>query len=184
MSGSGTVYPSPRGPLSAWLERRFAAVRACLDSSFAEEALVLVFSAVDTLAFLGSPAGTEYSDRGPFIEWCEKYMVPCLGSRSGGPSGIDLYAARCGVLHVSSAKSSLGQQGKAREIWYEFRGQYGVNIATNTPKQAMFLGVEALVAAFEKGSNCFLEELNHDQARRALAEERTRSFFTWGRRLF
>lgn len=166
-----------------WLEQRSTALRACLGSCFAEEALVLVYSAIDTLAFLGSPTGTEFSEKRRFIEWCEKYIVPCFGSRSDGPSGIDLYGARCGVLHVSSAKSSDGQKGKAREIWYQFRGQHGLNLATNTRKVAVALEVEVLVAAFEKGSHCFLEELNRDQAKYALAEERARSFFTWATRL-
>jgi hypothetical protein len=183
MSGSGIANPLPGDAISAWIEQRAAAVRVCLDSNFAEEALTLIYSAIDTLAFLGSPAGTEYSERGPFIEWCEKYIVSCFGSLSGGPSGIDLYGARCGVLHVSSAKSSLGQQGKAREIWYQFRGQHGLNLATNTPKLAVGLDVEVFVAAFEKGSHCFLEELNRDQVRYALAEERAQGFFTWATRL-
>jgi hypothetical protein len=183
MSAFGIVYPSPGNTISAWLEQRAAAVRVCLDSNFVEEALTLVYSAIDTLAFLGSPLGTEYSERGPFIQWCEKYIVPSFGSRAGRPSGIDLYGARCGVLHVSSARSSLGQQGKAREIWYQFRGQDGLNLATNTRKLAVGLGVEELVAAFEKGSHCFLEELNRDQVRYARAEKRARSFFTWATRL-
>ena len=177
------MHPSQGSPVWAWLEQRAAAVRACLDSGFAEEALVLVYSAFDTLAFLGSPAGKEYSGSRPFIEWCEKYIVPCFGSSSGGPSGIDLYGARCGVLHVSSARSTLGQQGKAREIWYQFRGQHGLNLATNTRMRAVGLDIELLVVAFEKGSHCFLEELNRDQIRYALAEERARSFFTWATRL-
>ncbi len=183
MSGSGIARPSSGDAISAWLEQRAAAVRACLDLNFAEAALALVYSAIDTLAFLGSPPATKYSVKWPFIEWCEKYIVPCFGSRGGGPSGIDLYGARCGVLHVSSAKSSLGQQGKAREIWYRFRGLCAVNLATNTPKLAVVLDVEELVAAFERGSHCFLEELNQDQARYAFAEERALNFFTWARRL-
>lgn len=97
--------------------------------------------------------------------------------------GIDLYGARCGVLHVSSAKSTLGQEGKAREIWYQFRGLHGLNLATNTPKPALGLDVELLVVAFEKGSHCFLEELQQDQAMYALAEERAQGFFTWAKRL-
>jgi hypothetical protein len=79
--------------------------------------------------------------------------------------------------------SLLGQQGKAREIWYEFRGQHALNLATNTPKLAIVLDVEVLVAAFEGGSHCFLEELCQDQARYGVAEERARSFFIWATRL-
>jgi hypothetical protein len=183
MSDSGVVSPLPRDAISTWLEQRVAAVRTCLDSDYPEEALVLVYSAIDTLAFLGSAKGEEYSNKNLFIAWCNKYIVPSLGSRAGGPSGIDLYGARCGVLHVSSAKSSLGQKGEAREVWYRFRGQHGLNLATNTPKPAVGLDVEVLVAAFQKGSHSFLEELRPDQERYALARERAAGFFTWATRL-
>jgi hypothetical protein len=58
-----------------------------------------------------------------------------------------------------------------------------VNLATNTRKLAVVLDVEEFVAAFEKGSRCFLEEVNRDPARYALAEERALNFFTWATRL-
>jgi hypothetical protein len=47
----------------------------------------------------------------------------------------------------------------------------------------LVLDVEELVAAFEQGSRSFLEEVNRDSARYALAEERAQSFFTWATRL-
>jgi hypothetical protein len=179
MSDPGIPNPPARDTISTWLERRVAAVRTCLDSSFPEEALVLLYSAIATLAFLGSAQGKEYSDKRSFIDWCNEYIVASFGSHTGGPRGIDLYGARCGVLHLSSAMSSLGQRGKAREIWYQFRGQRGLNLETNTPKQAMGLDVEALVAAFEIGSRAFLEDLRRDGARYALAMQRAQRFFTW-----
>jgi hypothetical protein len=40
----------------------------------------------------------------------DKYVVPLVPPvfRDGGVTGTDLYAARCGVLHTSSAASKKG----------------------------------------------------------------------------
>src|SRR5215472_16476028 len=97
--------------MTEWLEQRLEAIELCMNASFAEEALVLLYSAIDTLAFLDAPAEYKQSDRGLFIAWCDKYIVPLF--REGDlPKGIDLYGARCGLLHISSAASDLGREGK------------------------------------------------------------------------
>jgi hypothetical protein len=46
---SGTKTPS-------WLSKRLRAINICLRSGFAEEALTLLYSAIDTLGFLAAPA--------------------------------------------------------------------------------------------------------------------------------
>ena len=38
--------------MPAWLDQRIKAIRSCLDAGFAEAALVLLYSGIDTLAFL------------------------------------------------------------------------------------------------------------------------------------
>jgi hypothetical protein len=168
--------------MAPWLNQRLAAIRVCLDSSFADAALALLYSAIDTLAFLGAPASTQCSTKPDFIAWCDRYIVPSLGA-TGGTTGIDLYGARCGVLHTSSAASALGQQGKAREVWYQFEGRIGVNMMANTPQPALLLDMEILVSTFSKGSRAFLADLEGDQPRLATAQQRAQQFFSWGVRL-
>jgi hypothetical protein len=42
-----------------------------------------------------------------------------LGSSAlGGCRGVDLYGARCGVLHTFSASSDLGRDGRAKQVIY------------------------------------------------------------------
>ena len=94
--------------------------------------------------------------------------------------GIDLYGARCGLLHTSSAESRLGRKGDAREVWYHFEGRIGVNLMTNTPQPSLTLGIEELVDAFGDGSQRFIADLEADAAQRTIAQERARQFFTWG----
>lgn len=92
--------------MAAWLDQRVKAIRICLDAGSAEAVLALLYSGIDTLAFLRAPVGAKEVKRDDFIEWCDRYMVPFLQS---AVTGIDLYGARCGVLHTSSAASRLGR---------------------------------------------------------------------------
>lgn len=165
--------------MTSWLDERIQAIRTCLESGFAEASLTLLYSATDTLAFLAAPATTQYCRKSDFIVWCDQYIVPCLPEASGA-TGTDLYGARCGVLHTSSAASSLGQKGEAREIWYQFKSRTGVNMMTNTPQPALLLEVEMLVSAFEKASQMFLAYLGGDRSQLAIAEQRAKQFFNWG----
>jgi hypothetical protein len=163
--------------IAAWLDQRAKAIRSCLDASFTEAALALLYSGIDTLAFLRAPVDAKDVKPHDFIEWCNRYMVPSLSS---AVTGIDLYGARCGILHTSSAASKLGREGQAREIWYHFKGRAGVNLMTNTPQPSLMLEIEALADAFGKGSQQFVTDLERDPAQRTIAEQRVGQFFRWG----
>jgi len=163
--------------LAAWLDQRVRAVCSCLDASFPEAALALSYSGIDTLAFLRAPVGAKDVNRDDFIEWCDRYMVPFLHSAA---TGIDLYGARCGVLHTSSAASRLGREGHAREVWYRFKDRAGVNLMTNTPQPSLMVEIEALVQAFVQGSQQFVADLEGNPAQRTVAQERVGQFFSWG----
>jgi hypothetical protein len=77
-------------------------------------ALALIYSGVDVLGFLGStePRAT----RATFIRWADEYLAEFLKKR--GIGGIDLFSARCGVLHTGQApaanfKGQLSPAGNA-----------------------------------------------------------------------
>jgi hypothetical protein len=178
MLGSIFVSKSSGPDLVAWLSQRLRAVKLCLHAGLVEEALVLLYSAIDTLSFIAAPAGTTYAIRADFIAWADKYVASILGP--SGPSGIDLYGARCGLLHTSSAVSELGQKGRARELSYRFKGGVAVNLMANTPRPLLLIDIETLMDAFEKASQRFLDDLNKDQSLLFLAEQRAQQFFTWG----
>jgi hypothetical protein len=163
--------------MAAWLNQRVDAIRSCLDAGFAEAALALLYSGIDTLAFLRAPVGAKDVKPNDFIEWCNRYMVPFLHS---AVTGIDLYGARCGVLHTSSAASRLGREGHAREVYYHFKGQAGVNLMSNTLQQSLMLEIEVLVEAFGKGSQRLVADLKGNPAQLTIAEERVKRFFRWG----
>lgn len=163
--------------MESWLEERVQAIKACLLAGFAEAALALVYSGIDTEAYWIA-SGQEVR-RADFIAWCDTHLVPLLG-KANDVNGIDLYGARCGILHTSSASSQLGRTGDARELYYHFKGRTAVNLRGTTPRPASIVDVECLARAFEKGSRQFLADLQTDEARLTAAKVRADKLFTWG----
>jgi hypothetical protein len=79
------------------ISNHFNAINLCLSNNLRMPALVLIYSGIDMLAALGRPQSNPNVTRKDFINWCEHYLVPA-GFNQCTP--IDLYAARCGVVHT------------------------------------------------------------------------------------
>src|SRR2546429_1002151 len=124
-------------------------MQLCLDSGLREDALTLIYSAVDTLGFVNSPSNQKWASEDSFEKWSDQYLLPALRPVLGEPlRSVDLYSARCGILHTSSSSSRLGASGNAREIWYQFRGESGVNLTLNTSGMPLLLDIDDLASAF------------------------------------
>src|SRR5260370_32851024 len=71
------------GRPDTWLEQRLNAMKACLDLGFVDSALALLYSAIDTLGFLGAPGNQAFSSGDDFIGWCGQYLIQHLDSSIG-----------------------------------------------------------------------------------------------------
>jgi hypothetical protein len=125
------------------------------------QALIVLYSAIDTLAWSTLPDGDV---SGPdFCKWVTIYMDP---SKRLGCTAEDLYAARCGLLHSSSAQSRMSRQGKAAELWYATcaaRVPSLQQFALHKGSTAKIVGIVPLVEAFAEGTEQFMEALAADQ---------------------
>lgn len=54
-----------------------------------------------------------------------------------------------------------------------------MNLLRNEQQPTLFVAIEGFVGAFEEGSQAFVAELNQDQTRFAIAEERACRFVGW-----
>ena len=77
-------------------------------------ALVLLYSAIDIAAGLASEAPNA-AGKQPFVKWVNRYMA--VHDRLGC-TALDLYGARCGLVHGFGSASTLSQSGKAKQILY------------------------------------------------------------------
>ena len=102
----------------------------------------------------------------------------CIRDRSC--SGVDLYAARCGVVHTYTMESSLSKEGKDREIVYAWGNGKPKDLQEIIDKASFtqrVVHIETLAEVFREGALNFLSELGADPERADLVVFRAGKLF-------
>jgi hypothetical protein len=138
-------------------------IRFALKHGRNRAALILIFSGIDALASL--ERNEEKNDgRERFANWVNEYM-----KFSEWPqAGLELYGARCGVLHTYGPVSNLSEQGKVRLIGYTA----GVGKDVMQSGDLVMISIEGLARQFFLGIANYLRVLGCDPAKRATAAPR------------
>jgi hypothetical protein len=121
-------------------------------------ALILIYSTTDILAWLGRNKAHIDVERSDFLTWVEKYLLPFLNVNI---AALDLYSARCSILHSYSAESRLSRNQEAIEIFYAWGTANSEDlqaIIDSTDRKAVALQTEQLVKGLRIGIHKFLEE--------------------------
>ena len=139
------------------------------------QALVVLYSAIDTLAWASKKAGDV--TQADFCRWVGDYMRPV---ENIGCTPEDLYGARCALLHSGGAESCLSRQGRATPIWY-------VTEKTTLPKvqkilqktraPAKLVCTEDLLALFSLAATIFRKAVSQDAAWEARVAKRIGAWF-------
>jgi DNA processing protein len=87
------------------------AISVLLEKKLICPSLIQIYSAIDILGWLISE--DDISNRDSFLKWCEKYLMidPRIQC-----SAMDLYGARCGIIHSYNPSSSLSKKDKQTQI--------------------------------------------------------------------
>lgn len=156
------------------------AIGLCLDASQVLPALILLYSAIDAVAALELRTGER--TKSAFTRWVEHYM----NLNELGCTALELYSARCGILHGFSGSSDLSQAGKARVIVYAW-GSYPVE-AVRTRDEPNVRGtstvavhVEALRRSFLEGISLWWHDLGQDPDRIASVDQAASVWFVVAR---
>jgi hypothetical protein len=83
-----------------------AELKKCEDAGATAAAIAMAFVCIDTMAFLSMPEEQTAQGRQDFIDWVNLY----LEGHQDQPyqyAGIDVYAARCALLHAFGAEAEL-----------------------------------------------------------------------------
>jgi hypothetical protein len=140
-----------------------------LDNERFRAVLILTYSAMDTMAFLGIPARQTEVGRKDFIGWASRYI------RFPGAdqlTGEDLYGARCGLLHTYGSDSKLSRAGQCRRLIYIHGPTTQPVIPYAGSMAVVMVSIPALVRALFDGIDTFLPQLFSDPDKKAIAEER------------
>lgn len=103
--------------------------------------LVIIYSAIDTFGLLAAPPNQVSSTGDSFKNWVKKYIV--TPNTNIEFNEIDLWGARCAVLHTFTAGSDLSRKGQAKELVY-----YGGDPTSQAAKQ-----IDAQVRAMPGGNH-------------------------------
>ncbi len=166
----------------SWFQTHCHAIATCLNAELPEASLVLIYSGFDTFGLLSAPPNVLDATGDTYKRWCEKYILPRIKSVEGDPvTAVDLWGARCGVLHTSTPLSKLEREGKAHQIWYQFVGKAGVNLIMDSKLPPLGLDVQNLALAFKEGGIACITDINQDPAAFQVADARAQHFLRWGK---
>lgn len=162
--------------LGNFIKRRLRAISFCFEQELFADGLVLLYAAIDALGWLNMPQEKSWASETSFVDWVDKFLLP--DSNLPCTAG-DLYAARCGLLHTSTAESRLSREGKTREVNYLLgdSGRALISIMTNTPQPFVLVEIGILLAAFEHATQRFEKELLKDPVLAERVENRVEHHF-------
>lgn len=160
------------------LDNHFRAIDLCMDQGLRMPALILIYSAIDFLAWLARPKVKDDVDRKQFIAWADRYIVAAGFSQC---SATDLYSARCAHLHGNNFESSMTRKGEALAVLYAWGNADPTVLLAATkliPKpKVRVVHVETLIAAVKAASENFMFEARGDQAKWELILSRSDKLF-------
>jgi len=100
-------------------EQCFLAMGILLKNHLPLPTLVLLYTVIDGLGWLAAPNPKPNDVRKRFCKWVDKWLLP---DQVFECNAVDIYGARCAVLHTLTYESHLGKIGEARTIAYKFGG--------------------------------------------------------------
>lgn len=82
-------------------------------------ALIMIYCGIDILASLDTDQSksNNHSVKNNFVRWVNKYMLP---NEHLNCTALDLYAARCAVVHTFGVGSRWSEKGSAKRLIYAF----------------------------------------------------------------
>jgi hypothetical protein len=152
-------------------------IEACIEKKAITPALVLIYSAIDTTGWLDSREA--FTTRNDFISWVDNYLLKANPLKC---TALDLYAARCGLLHTFTPDSQLSSLGRARVIcyaWGEAKAdvmQQAIDIK-NKANDLVAVQVNDLYQAWLSGLALWGEELEKDPVRKTRVLAKAGKFF-------
>ena len=148
-----------------------------LEKSYPTPALMLTYSIIDTFGWLSSN-----SDAEPVGKRFVRFVTDWVLARDDWEcTAIDLYGARCALLHRMASHSDHTETGKARRILYV----YGATetkpldaIVPNSSSEAFAkVSIDRLIHAVREGAAAFILQASNDEKQRARVVARSEQYY-------
>jgi hypothetical protein len=143
------------------------------DADATVAALAMIYVGLDTMALLACPLGQQSQTRGDFIAWVNRYLRADPTS-DYQYEGIDVYAARCAVLHRYGSVASLHTgPNPPRKFGYLDNGPHRVD----ETERLVLISVAVLEHDFSKAVKTFVTEMKSSSDLKRRVDSRIKSLF-------
>jgi hypothetical protein len=143
------------------------------DAGATVAALAMVYIGIDTMALLSCPQGQDSQIRADFIAWVNRFLKADTGSEYQY-EGIDVYAARCAVLHSYGSVADLHRSAKPpRKFGYADNGPHKVD----ETERFVLISVAVLIHDFSKAMEAFVTAIKDDPDLKRRVDSRIHSLF-------
>ena len=129
-------------------------------------ALTFAYVCIDTMSYLSFPSEKSQQDRSDFMAWVDTYLK-ADPAQPYQYRGLDVYAARCAVLHAFSAEAELHRKDPGVRV---FGYQDGVDHMSHP--HLVLIGIASFVNDIVGAIEAFLAACQDDADLRARAEPR------------
>ncbi len=154
------------------------AIDLCLQHHYRMPALILIYSGIDIFSSLARSQEKEDVTKQDFTDWAKQYITE---KENIGCDAIDLYAARCAVVHTYTSTSSLSRKKKAKEIIYAWGNRTPESLQNVVDlakiENVVVIHIDLLASAFKKGVAQFFDDMNNDEALADRVSRRTGKWF-------
>jgi hypothetical protein len=152
-------------------------IRRCYEAELYDASLAMAFIRLDMWAFLLRPPSFRIHTRGSFIWFVERYLATDH-DQSYHYKGVDVYTARCAMLHTFGSLTEQHGNDPSIVIWRYHLGQHH-SFAPGLHRIA-YVSVHRFMTDADRAMKRCLDTLTDDPEASALAMQRLPSVFFHG----
>jgi hypothetical protein len=161
--------------IAANMGQMLSAAQHCLLERQILPCLTLLYAGMDIMSFLESAPKEPVNVH--FKRWVENNLLPLTNWTC---TAVDLYAARCAVVHTFTAESNLSNTGQAKMILYAHSGADPAKlqkVAGHVGWTVEYLRVEDMLTFFGTAVLNYLTIVSSDPVRKSLVEKKAGLWF-------
>jgi len=139
-------------------------IEVTIENGCLGSAVILILSAIDTMAYLSMPEAQEDVARADFLSWAKRYI------RFPGREqldGADLYGARCSMLHTYGAQSKMSRDGSCRVILWMDHAEPPILSNSKIPGYVMVAVTGLCDSLFQGMDRFFVDIFREPQSKQA-----------------
>jgi hypothetical protein len=145
-------------------------IKTCEKAGAVTSAVAMAFVCMDTMAYLSLPTGREIQGKADFIAWVDAHLKG-HEDQSYQYRGLDVYGARCAMLHAFSSESDFHEKNDdAKKFGYHDGGTHAYDPVVD--ERLVIIGTASFLNDVVHAVSAFLAICKTDADLRSRVERR------------